>query len=51
MMLKMTIFHTSVHTRDVESDICMDIILKHNTCIIKPHRHYEHTVHLIFPQI
>ena len=36
-MLKMPIFHASVQTHDAESDICMDIILKYNTCIRKPH--------------
>ena len=30
-MLKMPIFHASVHTHDAESDICMNMILKYNT--------------------
>ena len=50
-MLKMPISHAPVHTGDAESDICMNIILKHNTCIIKPHRHHWQTVHSIFHQI
>ena len=39
-MLKMPIFHASVHTHDAESDISMNMILKYNTCIIKPHKHH-----------
>ena len=35
-MLKMPIFHASVHNHDAESDICMSIILKYNTCMINP---------------
>ena len=32
-MLEMPIFHASVHTHDAEADMCMNIILKYNTCI------------------
>ena len=39
-MLKMSIFHISVQTHDAESDIYMNIILKHNTCIIKANRRH-----------
>ena len=35
-MLKMPIFHASVHTYDAESDIFGNIISKYNTCIINP---------------
>ena len=35
--LKMAIFNASVHTHDVEFDTCMNMSLKYNTCIIKPH--------------
>ena len=50
-MLKMPICHASVHTHDAESDMCMNIILKYNTCVIKPHRHHLQTVNFIFSQI
>ena len=33
-MLKMPIFRASVCSHDAESEICMNIILKYNTCII-----------------
>ena len=38
-MLKMPIFH-ALHTHDVESDIFMNIILKHNTYTIKLHMYH-----------
>ena len=49
--LKCPIFHASVHTHDAESDASMDIILKYNTCMIKPYRYHEQAVHLIFHHI
>ena len=39
-MLKMSIFLASVHTHDAESDIFINIVLKYNAYIIKPHRHH-----------
>ena len=39
-MLKMPIFHASVHTHDAESDIFMNIILKYSTYMIKSHKHH-----------
>ena len=50
-MLKMPIFHASVHIYDAESDIFMNIILKYNTYIIKSHRHRSETFHLIFHHV
>ena len=50
-MLKMPIFHASVHTHDAESDTSMNINLKYNTCIIKLYRYHEQAVHLIFHHI
>ena len=39
-MLNMPIFHAPVHTHDAEFDISMNIILKYDTCIIKPQKHH-----------
>ena len=35
-MLKMAIYHASVHANDAASEILMKINLKYNTCIMKP---------------
>ena len=47
-MLKMPIFHASVHTHDAESDTSMNIILKYHTCMIKPSRYHEQGAYLFF---
>ena len=50
-ILKMPIFHASVHTHDAESYTSMNIIFKYNTCIIKPHSYNKQAVHSIFHHI
>ena len=50
-MLKMPIFHASVHTHDAEYDIFMNVILKYNTYIVKPQRHHIETFYFIFQKI
>ena len=42
----MHIFESSMHTHDAKSEICMNVIFKYNTCILKPYRHQ--TIRFIF---